>query len=230
MRSRQDVSIFQRERIGPTSREPQTRKRELPSRKGAKASPRSSGPFFLRSLFSSSAVTTRGPTPGPREAARITNKYGVCANDTNQWPHREWDYRRGAVHNTYLELSAIKSRLERVENENRKLKTAGVVALIMSGTIFLMGQTQTNRTLEVQRLVLKGPDGTTRALLDVVKDNAELTLYGPQGGKQPGIVTAIGASPEGSFILLGDRKSRSKAYLEVMSSVPKLHLLIRMAK
>ena len=134
------------------------------------------------------------------------------------------------MHNTYLELSAIKSRLERVENENRKLKTAGVVALIMSGTIFLMGQTQTNRTLEVQRLVLKGPDGTTRALLDVVKDNAELTLYGPQGGKQPGIVTAIGASPEGSFILLGDRKSRSQAYLEVMSSVPKLHLLIRMAK
>jgi hypothetical protein len=80
-----------------------------------------------------------------------------------------------------------------------------------------MGQAQTSKTVEAQRFELKDASGKTRALLETVEDNAVLALYGPQGGKQIGIATTVGAGPSGPFLYLTRAEGKSGAELKVES-------------
>jgi hypothetical protein len=70
-------------------------------------------------------------------------------------------------------LGAIVSRLERVERENRRLRQAGLVALLVAVAVVLMGQGRPRRTVEAERFVLKDESGKVRAELFME------TPYGP---------------------------------------------------
>ena len=79
------------------------------------------------------------------------------------------------------ELSAIVSRLERVEKENRRLKRAALGILVLAGAVLLMGQARPDRTIEAQKFVLKDATGKARAVLGMFAGRPTLSLYDAQG-------------------------------------------------
>ena len=64
------------------------------------------------------------------------------------------------------EFKGIKTRLENVERQNRKMKFFGIVAILFIGSLFIMGQTAfRNRIIEAEKFVLVDSKGQTRAIL-----------------------------------------------------------------
>jgi hypothetical protein len=64
------------------------------------------------------------------------------------------------------ELRVIKTRLENVERQNRYMKLVGIVAILLIGSLFIMGQTTfRNRVIEAEKFVLVDSKGHTRAIL-----------------------------------------------------------------
>ena len=53
------------------------------------------------------------------------------------------------------ELTTVMNRLERLEKQNRRIKQIGALALILLGSVFLMGQASPPRTVEANEFVLK---------------------------------------------------------------------------
>ena len=49
----------------------------------------------------------------------------------------------------------ITEHLEKLERQNRRMKQAGVVALIIAAAVLLMGQASPNRTVEANEFVLR---------------------------------------------------------------------------
>ena len=50
------------------------------------------------------------------------------------------------------ELEGVMNRLERLEKQNRRYKQVGALALILLGSVFLMGQARGSRTIEANEL------------------------------------------------------------------------------
>ena len=126
-----------------------------------------------------------------------------------------------------IELHAIMARLERVEKENRRLKLAGIMFLLVTCAVVVTGQSQTNRTLEAERFVLKDQSGKIRAELSTENGlQSSLKFYDETGKKrtyyadhallvQAGHDTAIFSA--GGFDILGEhtdvRVDRGKLYI-----------------
>jgi hypothetical protein len=84
-----------------------------------------------------------------------------------------------------IELHAIMARLERVEKENRRLKLAGIMFLLVTCAVVVTGQSQTNRTLEAERFVLKDQSGKIRAELSTENGlQSSLKFYDETGKKR----------------------------------------------
>ena len=89
----------------------------------------------------------------------------------------------------------LADRVGRLERENRRLKLAGLLALSLVASVFVMGQTRPSATIEAQEfvivdksgksfgrlgigddglpiLILRGKDDTIRALLSVYDDGS----------------------------------------------------------
>jgi hypothetical protein len=116
-----------------------------------------------------------------------------------------------------LELRGIVSRVERLEKENRRLKTTGVVLLLLAGAVVLMGQAQSRKTIQAERFELIGRDGKTRGMLSTSAVNSVLMLYGPQASEEVGSRTIIGAGPSGPFVYLTRADGKSGVELTVQS-------------
>jgi hypothetical protein len=81
-----------------------------------------------------------------------------------------------------IELQRIVARLERVEEENRRLKRGVVVLLVLAGAALLMGQRPPNRTIEAEKFLLKDANGRVRARLDMEQaDRPTLALLDARG-------------------------------------------------
>jgi len=83
---------------------------------------------------------------------------------------------------------ALTGRVEKLERQNRRLKQAGAVALIIAAAVLLMGQASTSRTVEANEFVLKDASGKVRAKLSIVGDLggvnvAQLAFTDPQGNR-----------------------------------------------
>ncbi len=80
------------------------------------------------------------------------------------------------------DLRSLVKRLEKVERQNRRLKQAGVMALIAVGVILLMGQaTPKNRTVEAQAFILRDAEGVVRAELKMTPGGSSLLLKSSKG-------------------------------------------------
>jgi hypothetical protein len=93
-----------------------------------------------------------------------------------------------------IELQSIVTGLERVEEENRRLKQGVVVLLVFAGAALLMGQGRPNRTVEAEKFLLKDTNGRVRARLDMedtdrptlaLLDTRGLRLVSLAGGETP---------------------------------------------
>ena len=74
-------------------------------------------------------------------------------------------------------LCKIQSRLEKLERENRRVKRFGALAALIGGSLLLMGQAKTSRTVEAESFVLRDPQGRLRATLDMWHGSPMLRLY-----------------------------------------------------
>ena len=76
--------------------------------------------------------------------------------------------------------SVVMERLEKLEKQNRGLKQAGAVALIVVAAILLMGQAATKKTVEANEFILKDASGKVRAKL-FMKEGPDLVFYDSNG-------------------------------------------------
>lgn len=67
------------------------------------------------------------------------------------------------------DVQAIVQRIDALERQNRWLKRAGLVASLSLIAIVTMGQVRTSHTVEAERFLLRGMNGTIRGEL-VVND------------------------------------------------------------
>ncbi|MBI3933568.1 MAG: hypothetical protein HY316_02685 [Acidobacteria bacterium] len=79
------------------------------------------------------------------------------------------------------ELTAVLSRLKKLGTQNRRFKQIGAVALILLGSVFLMGQASPPRTVEANEFVLKDANGRIRGKWSMNGDSVLFTLLDSKG-------------------------------------------------
>jgi len=91
-------------------------------------------------------------------------------------------------------VQALAERVARLEVQNRRLRKAGIAALVVASAVAVMGQARSSRVLEANELVIKDNSGTVRAQLSVdATMGPMLTFYGEKnhisaslhGGDEP---------------------------------------------
>jgi len=102
--------------------------------------------------------------------------------------------------------AVIVDRLEKLERQNRQMKLAGAVALVLAASVVLMGQVPVTRTVEANQFILKDGDGKVRADLAVNANGAGLTLYDPSGK----VRAMLTVTPAGPGLSLHDAKGHSR--------------------
>ena len=75
------------------------------------------------------------------------------------------------------DLETLTRRLNRLEQQNRWLRRAGLLALAAVGTVLLMAQAPINRTIEAERFVLRASRGAARADLSIQGPGPSLTFF-----------------------------------------------------
>ncbi len=107
------------------------------------------------------------------------------------------------------DLAAVMARLQELEQQNRRLRLAGVMVLILAAAGLLMGQVRPGKApkvIEAEKFILSDTGGKYRAeLKTLVESNRNvvvLDLYDPQGT----VLTRLGTG--GLFLLDRDAKSR----------------------
>ena len=77
--------------------------------------------------------------------------------------------------------SALAKSLQRLERENLRFKKIGIFLVMTVSAALLMGQSRSPRTVEAEKIVLKGSDGSVRATLDTKNESTEFLLYNQAG-------------------------------------------------
>jgi|HubBroStandDraft_5_1064220.scaffolds.fasta_scaffold219024_2 hypothetical protein len=108
------------------------------------------------------------------------------------------------------DLSVLLSRLESIERENRRLKQIGLVAIVLSTLMLLMGQAHpANQTVEAEKFILKDSNGIIRARLQLEPgDKPTLSLLDASGF--PLVSLGAGKSP---FLSLCQGKCESQVQI-----------------
>jgi hypothetical protein len=82
------------------------------------------------------------------------------------------------------DVQSIMRRLERVERENRRLKSLSLVIAIIVGAVLVMAQApshRTPRTIEAEQFILKDASGKVRADLSMADNTPVLALLSDKG-------------------------------------------------
>jgi hypothetical protein len=98
-------------------------------------------------------------------------------------------------------LCEIQFRLEKLERENRRMKTTGSLAVMIAASLFLMGQAKSDRTIEAQKFVLKDASGKVGAELAMDRFGARLNLHDANG--RP-VVTLVGSDAPSLGLMRGE--------------------------
>ncbi|MBI2816503.1 MAG: hypothetical protein HYX72_06160 [Acidobacteria bacterium] len=114
------------------------------------------------------------------------------------------------------EGTALTARLERLEKQNRRMKQIGALALIVIGSVLLMGHASSKRTVEANEFKLKDSSGKVRAILD------EDSLSWLDTNQKTRLMLGVwGAGPR---ILLLDESEKTRAELWATASGTHLDL------
>jgi len=143
-----------------------------------------------------------------------------------------------------ITVESLRSRLELVELENRRMKRFGIFLLVFAGSIFLMGQaTKTARPLEATKFILKNAKGKKRAELGIRLDGPELAFYDDKEQTLlsiglledgPGLVVltsdakkvaSFSATATGPMLSLSDQNGTKRLNISVIDGSPAVGLL-----
>jgi hypothetical protein len=90
----------------------------------------------------------------------------------------------------------VLERLERLEKQNRRLKSAAALFMIFTSSLVLMSAAgHKGRTVEAKQMVLKDDAGITRAVLGMRSAGPGLALYDANGDKVQALLTVLQTGP-----------------------------------
>jgi hypothetical protein len=90
----------------------------------------------------------------------------------------------------------VLERLERLEKQNRRLKSAAALFIIFTSSLVLMSAAgHKGRTVEARQVVLKDDEGNTRAILGMRSAGPGITLYDANGDKVQALLTVLQTGP-----------------------------------
>ena len=89
------------------------------------------------------------------------------------------------------EWTVVMDRLEKLEKQNRRIKQIGALALILVGSVLLMGQAPAQRTVEANEFIVKDSAGRKRMGLTVLQGGPVLEMF-DERGEPASIVTSDG--------------------------------------
>jgi|SRR5580692_1626529 hypothetical protein len=103
------------------------------------------------------------------------------------------------------DLHNILERIDKLEEQNQRLKKFGIAILALFSAVLLMGQAAPPpRVLEAQRFVLKDGDGNVRGWMGTIGKGSELTLG--NANAQP-MIRLIVSTDSSDLHFFGSRKS-----------------------
>jgi hypothetical protein len=107
-----------------------------------------------------------------------------------------------------LDLHALSNALSRWTKQNAKF-----ILMLVSATagVLLVGQTRPTRTIEAERFVLRGADGSVRAKLEAANDSTEFAFYNNTGK----VRVAIKVASDGEGLEMRDDAGRLLALVNV---------------
>ncbi|HEX6802259.1 MAG TPA: hypothetical protein VF133_01145 [Terriglobales bacterium] len=86
-----------------------------------------------------------------------------------------------------------------------------LILIGLTAGVLLVGQTRTARTIEAERFVLRGTDGSVRAKLEAANDSTELAFYNSAGN----VRVAIKVASDGEGLEMRDDAGRLLALVNV---------------
>jgi hypothetical protein len=134
----------------------------------------------------------------------------------------------------------ILERLERLEKQNRRLKSAAALFMIFTSSLVLMSAAgHKGRTIEARQIVLKDDEGNTRAILGMRSAGPGLTLYDANGDKVQALLAVLqtgpvlglydasgttrvllGATPKGATLTFNDAEGKLRAEMGFSGEAP----------
>ena len=106
------------------------------------------------------------------------------------------------------EWAVMMNRLERLEKQNRRFKQIGSLALILLGSVLLMGQAAPRRTVEANEFILKDENGKSRAEW-IVSPSVTALIFDNDAGYASLVLQVDNGNP--SIVLYKDREVLWKA-------------------
>jgi hypothetical protein len=122
------------------------------------------------------------------------------------------------MQDTALDLNALRSRLERLENENLRMKRTGVSCLVIFAAILAMGQAQERKVVEATQFNIRDSSGKVRGALGTFEGITQLTLYGPEGAQSANAMSnmvIVGNGPQGPYVTFTDAKGKERVELSL---------------
>ena len=107
----------------------------------------------------------------------------------------------------------INTRLEKLERENRRMKKAGIVAIVFASVLFISGQAKTNKVVEANEFQVLDASGKVRADLSS-RGGPELHFYDDTGTP----VVTLTLVPFGPSLYLGKTGTRDSVSLQAGTS------------
>ena len=111
------------------------------------------------------------------------------------------------------EIDEVVERLDRLENQNLRMRRAGAAALVLVAAVFLLGQAAPTRTVEAEKLILREAGGKTRGTFSVADDGSMGLSFLDKDGMTR---ATLGVSADGSSRLrLNGKDEKPRAQLVV---------------
>ena len=137
-------------------------------------------------------------------------------------------------------LEALAKRVAKLEAQNRRLKRAGIAAVIVATAVITMGQAPAKKVIEANEFVLRDASGQARARLSMeMKDRPALSFYKDEtnitasiaGGDEPyltmwrtGTADVVQLTATKEILGLAIYEKEIRAGLSVQKGVPGLEL------
>jgi hypothetical protein len=141
----------------------------------------------------------------------------------------------------------VLERLDRLEKQNRRLKSAAALFVILTSCLILMSAAgHKGRTIEARQIVLKDDEGNTRAVLGMRSAGPGLTLYDSGGDKAQALLAVLqtgpvlglydadgntrvllGVTPKGATLTFNDAEGKLRAEMGFSGDAPHVTLFPR---
>ena len=119
-------------------------------------------------------------------------------------------------------LDTVVARLEKIEQQNRRLKLAGAFLLVLGSSLLLMGAFSSHsRTVKAEHFALLDPRGKVRARLSTIGDSSVLSFNDQRGLIRASLTIGADGFPG---LVFHDQHGEVRVFLGVVDGEPILGL------